>query len=332
MNNTSDQNSKQRNDHSADFIPAASHYALKLAFQTLKERFEKQQNRITALEEENLKLKEIKCNTSVESNQCTNVIELEKKIDELSRQKSQLSHHIFMLATENKNHWDSISKLNEEKKILLDQIRELNSKLDSIDSTKMLLKNTPFILQDGESSLCDSVKENTVETTAEDDDKDSLVSIETVKDLSLNDKENKVDLYELNNELKEIVDKFKENKNLLRKQQAGLKEALDSVKKIYKGLKIYSRYLKNLKTEKSSSAEEEIEGKDNLESLDSSLRKTAPEVGDSYYNSDELICPFCCKLFVKNTAAKEYHEHFILHVQDCSDDNESVLKSFEIIV
>ncbi|XP_073971629.1 uncharacterized protein [Rhodnius prolixus] len=340
VNNTPNHTVKKNiSDKNVEVIPAASYYALKLAFQSIKERYDKLQDRLYALEEENVKLKEIGNNKQVHngSGGCSRMEILEKKIDELSRQKSQLSHHIFMLANENKDLWSNISKLTEEKQILVKQLRDLIDKTDG----EQKLEKLPDSLQQQDNTQAplevascseDPVKEA---STSDEDNKDSLQSLETVKDFSLIQLENQEDLTDsLNDELKEILNKMNEDKVELQQQQAKLKESLAFMKRLYQGLKMYLMYLHNLKSDQAFSSSSQktiaIESDDRnncgsvqeliseVEEIDSKGAKQRCEnnVVNIIFH-DEIICPFCGKLFSKTIGEEEFNKQFFNHVQNC---------------
>ncbi|XP_018319258.1 protein spindle-F [Agrilus planipennis] len=103
-----------------------SQYALQVALHTLKERCQHFQERLTQLEDENVKLR-MKINSSEEDN-CSSVSEIGKlrqKVTELTEQKEQLQNNIAMVANENKHLWARLTKL-----MYLKQ--SLDSKLNTI--------------------------------------------------------------------------------------------------------------------------------------------------------------------------------------------------------
>uniref|UniRef100_A0A023F5A3 UBZ1-type domain-containing protein n=1 Tax=Triatoma infestans TaxID=30076 RepID=A0A023F5A3_TRIIF len=336
VNNISNHSVKQNSsEKTTEFIPAASHYALKLAFQSIKERYVKLQDRLCALEEENVRFKENGNDKQFHNGSgCSRMEILEKKIDELSRQKAQLSHHIFMLANENKDLWNNLSKLTEEKQILVNQLRDLIAKTDS-EKKQEEKPNSPASLQENIEAPIETVNipEDLLKefSTSDEDNKESLQSLETIKDFSLVQFENQFDLIDgLNAELKEILKKMNEDKVVLQQQQAGLKEALSTMRRMYQGMKMYIMYLKNLKTDKDSSLPETRVDCDSnkSETINESVNtEEKVNVCEQFENNDditvneEMICPFCGKLFVNSTLAEAYSKHFINHVKDCSNNS-----------
>lgn len=95
-----------------------SNCALQIALQTMKDRCQQLQLRLSSLEDENLKLRiDKKKNETVsyhkEPKEST-ISKLNEEIETLNQQKTQLTHHIFMVATENKQLWTKLSVLTEE--------------------------------------------------------------------------------------------------------------------------------------------------------------------------------------------------------------------------
>lgn len=106
--------SKQENNHKDD---VSAYYALHVAVQTLKERCLTLQERLVAVENENLNYKreadsDQKSNTSNNEQNGRNEVELLRiKVNELTRQKTQLNEHISMIATENRQLWQRLTNL-----------------------------------------------------------------------------------------------------------------------------------------------------------------------------------------------------------------------------
>lgn len=93
----------------------ASHYALHVALQTMKERCLSLQQRLTNVEEENSVLrKKYGQDQPCRSNNMDDGSEtdlLRQQVGELTRQKFQLTEHIGMVALENRQLWLRLSKL-----------------------------------------------------------------------------------------------------------------------------------------------------------------------------------------------------------------------------
>jgi hypothetical protein len=101
----------------------ASHYALHVALQTMKERCQNLQTRMALIEEENLNLRlsntpgETTDNNTdkiIQKTNNTEVVALREKISELTKEKIQLTEQLNsfrMVADENRQLWQRLSKL-----------------------------------------------------------------------------------------------------------------------------------------------------------------------------------------------------------------------------
>lgn len=114
----------------------APHYALHVALQTMKERCLTLQDRLTTVEEENLTLrKKHGMDKPSEANgmDSSELEVLREKVAELTRQKFQLTEHIAMVASENRQLWSRLSKLTKDNNQKLGN--SLNKIKDSLATT-----------------------------------------------------------------------------------------------------------------------------------------------------------------------------------------------------
>lgn len=89
-------------------------FALQIAVETMKERCLQLQQRLSIVEEENMNLRVKNHIDGLELSHNDNKTEFEKlheKIAQLTKQKSQLTHNVLMVATENRHLWNKLSKL-----------------------------------------------------------------------------------------------------------------------------------------------------------------------------------------------------------------------------
>uniref|UniRef100_A0A182W478 Zn-C2H2_12 domain-containing protein n=1 Tax=Anopheles minimus TaxID=112268 RepID=A0A182W478_9DIPT len=98
--------------------PIASHQALQAALQTLKERCQTFQRRITVLEEENGTLRALQVKSTMpehmQNNRAVNQTELKQlreTVVELTHQKMQMAEQISMVGTENRQLWRRLSQI-----------------------------------------------------------------------------------------------------------------------------------------------------------------------------------------------------------------------------
>lgn len=102
----------------------SKNYALHVALQTMKERCQHLQSRLSAVEEENLTLrmnKAFNSNPINDKNKQYDPTELEilrEKCTELTRQKLQLAEHLSMIAAENRHLWCRLSKITKDNQTL----------------------------------------------------------------------------------------------------------------------------------------------------------------------------------------------------------------------
>lgn len=129
----------------------ASHYALHVALQTMKERCLGLQQRLSTVEEENVLLR-TKSGTMSPFDQSdkgqTEVEMLQEKVKELTRQKLQLTEHIGMVAAENRQLWSRLSKLTKDNQTLgtsLDKIKDtlVNTGHQNLIRSKTFTQNSP---------------------------------------------------------------------------------------------------------------------------------------------------------------------------------------------
>ncbi|XP_052860742.1 protein spindle-F-like [Anopheles cruzii] len=98
------------------YVQVTQHGALQAALQTLKERCQTLQKRISTLEDENLALRTTQTKTTGERGQGRSTTSMEVEllrhnVLELSRQKAQLAEQIAMIAGENRQLWGRLSQI-----------------------------------------------------------------------------------------------------------------------------------------------------------------------------------------------------------------------------
>ncbi|XP_058445405.1 protein spindle-F [Malaya genurostris] len=133
---------------------SSSHYALHVALQTMKDRCQNLQKRLSALEEENLSLRmsqtsmQNDARSSESERRVSNQTELEvlrEKVSELSRQKVQLMDHISMVAAENRQLWSRLSKLTKDNQTLGESVVRINDPVPSaLGGSQNLIRSKTF--------------------------------------------------------------------------------------------------------------------------------------------------------------------------------------------
>lgn len=117
-----------------------SRYALEVAFQTMKERCQRLQQRLAKVEEENSKLQVQKRREEVtqSSKGYEEVDSMRDKIAELERQKQQLTHHVLMVTSENKQLWTRLSQSAKLNQSLGSQLTKISDTLNRHSATANL--------------------------------------------------------------------------------------------------------------------------------------------------------------------------------------------------
>lgn len=115
-----------------------SNYALQLALKTMQERCQQLQKRLATVEDENCSLRMKYCrekpSINISNTSKTEVELLQDKIGQLTKQKSQLAQNVMMVASENRNLWNRLSKLTDVNNSLGNQLLKIN---DALNQHKM---------------------------------------------------------------------------------------------------------------------------------------------------------------------------------------------------
>lgn len=135
----SDQGSSKTHRFNDAVDVTGSHFALQVALQTMKERCQRLQQRLSFLEEENsrLKLKKFdgESNSENENKASSSSLkiqleQMQEQLSQLTRQKSQLSHQIIMVVTENKQLWNRLSHMTKVNKSLGGHLTKISDTLN----------------------------------------------------------------------------------------------------------------------------------------------------------------------------------------------------------
>lgn len=136
----------------ADSNANMTYNANRIALQTMKERCYWLQNRLTSVEKENVQLS-IQCSKSKNNNSSSNTMDsLNASIAQLTKEKSHLAHHIFIVACENKKLWSRLSQLTKTDSI---DKGKRNSKADS-DATETVEFTAPTLTRSQTFTHCKS--------------------------------------------------------------------------------------------------------------------------------------------------------------------------------
>lgn len=148
MDDNMNKTKNDQNNGSAGNSPntaLASHYALHVALQTMKERCQALQQRLNLVEEENLDLRmKVGTDNPVNDKNKTDVDSLTEKVGELTRQKFQLTEHIAMVATENRQLWSRLSKLTKDNQHLENSFSKIKDTISNATASNNLIRSKTF--------------------------------------------------------------------------------------------------------------------------------------------------------------------------------------------
>lgn len=154
-------------------------YALQIAFQTLKERCQHFQQRISLLEEENVALHTAQAKPQNDADSLSEIDTLKQRITELTEQKLQLQSHTKMVTEENQQLWIRLSKMTQANKSLGSQLTKINDTLTQHNS-KQHLHMSP-VLRSKTFTIDEPLKHKVQKNLVEENDKLSL----ELEDISL---------------------------------------------------------------------------------------------------------------------------------------------------
>uniref|UniRef100_A0A0A9WMW4 Myosin-G heavy chain n=1 Tax=Lygus hesperus TaxID=30085 RepID=A0A0A9WMW4_LYGHE len=326
---------------------STSNAALRLALQAMKERCQQLQNRLSMMEEENLQLRIERhsipgVTPKSHSDVGVDSTSLLRKVEELSRQKSKLSHHIYMVANENKHLWEHLSKLTEDKSCdgssdpsnlsigASKPKKSLLTVLNHQEGNQLSLDEIPLRI----SPILSKNTSNPVEWNSA-SIKECEYPIMDVDD----DDEAEMDGI-VREELMEILGNIEEEKRLLKQQQQGLKAAIDVISKLSRSSFMNNNpcLLGDVDETRSCTTGEY----DNLHSMSSEMDETNRSEGEimkvsngvtlrnKENNFEDRICPLCTKFYAKSTPFDEFNDHVLSHfVEDT--DQDSHLSFHEIV-
>lgn len=179
----------------------ASHYALHVALQTMKERCISLQKRLTDVEDENLSLRKKygEDNPNVHSNMGdrSEIETLREQVGELTRQKFQLTEHIGMVASENRQLWSRLSKLTKDNQTLGISLNKIKNTLTGGSMVHQNLIRSKTFTQNSPNPILRQRMMHTGDNGKGMDD----VSLEEISLKESNDSSNEQCLQQSNNDL-----------------------------------------------------------------------------------------------------------------------------------
>ncbi|XP_014240099.1 protein spindle-F [Cimex lectularius] len=321
-------------------------HALKIALMTMKDRCQKLQNRLSAMEEENLQLRIERHSIpglygKKESDPNPELSLLNRKMEELLKQKSKLSHHVFMVATENKDLWEKIYKLAEEE-------YSAGNNHDIQPDVKHKYTNLKPLRSLQIAGMCKDGKEESLEeislrglsgcverTSGHDNQSTKLTDQVKVKgcEFTLCDmtEEEEMESEDIAlSELNEILEKLKMEKQILKQNQEYLKDTLEKVTGFINDnfpCKECSERSKEDHLNKESHKIDEIidnyaEEEQNKSTGEVLNVRNGIALKNKENNFEDRICPLCTKFYAKSTPFDEFNDHVLSHfVEDSEQDS-----------
>ena len=342
-----------------------SYYALLVAFKTMNERCQQLETRLAIVEEENMCLR-LECGKdesaaitkTADNSEKTIVQTLKEKVEELTKQKSQLTHQICMVAAENRQLWNRLTKLTRTNKSLGNQLNKISDTLKQ-HSPAQPSEIVSYNFRDVSSSAKQEDNQQCALSTSNGEKEQSLeeISLRLINSIMLekSDLEQQyAEMVELQNStelnlqqigftypedsdtelelLKQHEMRLSQMKNTLLTQQTKLKRALQNLKKKKDGLTCNNcRTNANKKMcqagtqfDLNESIKEHGATQTSLQNPSLSLDKSSNSTDNP--EQDNKICPLCGLFYTKTTSFAEFHEHVLSHF--C---NEVSVEGFEIV-
>lgn len=339
-----------------------SYCALLVAFKTMKERCQQLQTRLEAVEEENICLR-LECGrdastaaVKVDSSDDRSALQtLQEKVEELTKQKSQLSHHAFMVAAENRQLWNRLTRLTKINKSLGSQLTKMSDTFKQNSATQPV-DITLYKFHDASTSGKQEAHKYLL--NADNGDKESLdeISLRLINSIMLekSDLEQQyAEMVELHNSsildlqkigftypedsdmdslelLKQHEIRLSQTKDALLGQQTRLKRALQNLKKLKKGTTCSNcRDNANKKMcqmgtqfDSDDSCKEHGATQTSLMTSGISGMEKCPNDMDIDINT----CPLCGISYRKSVPFPEFHEHVLSHFS-----KEASIEDFELV-
>ncbi|RZF35237.1 hypothetical protein LSTR_LSTR009361 [Laodelphax striatellus] len=363
-NETLPDNQKERKGLDGAF---ASHYAMQVALQTMKERCQLLQQRLSSVEEDNLRLR-IECQNNnrekTDVSQHSNDNKYEEQITQLTREKSQLQNRISMVAKENTKLWTRLSKLTEANQSLGDHMTKISDTLNKhpigessilIDSSQRLQKDdsvdTEESLEEISLKIIDGIKKEKEELEQQ---CKQMAELKTEAGVSIGECE-----FALNggaagavvegmeggaeegvtDELRSLREKMRLDLAILKDQQAELKAAIKRFGE-KRCRKCADRERKEKEDEENRAKNESRRSPLDMADLQRQLAEVAePPVCDQggmppEGTFEERICPMCAHYYAADVPFDLFNEHVLAHFRDISEqDNEpdSIINRYEVL-
>lgn len=311
-------------------------YALQVAIQTMNERCLQLQQRLSLVEEENMQLR-MKYNAEYldlsDVGSKSEIETLKEKVAQLSKQKSQLTHNVLMVATENRLLWNRLSKLTQANQTLGNHIHKINDSMNSKSppsptSPSNLIRSRTFTQESAPVKIVPKMdKDLYIDTSLEDISLKILNNIAHEKselekqcaqmaELHANDPYihssigfayPKDDLENCDIEISQHLEKLKLIKDVLLVHRDKLKNNMNLFKKL-NAIGIFCKRCKEKSQDNKKSEDVRVEAKKNTKKNDTEI---------------DQICPMCSTDFSSATFrdfSKHVEDHFTIIDSNIRED------------
>ncbi|XP_054281030.1 protein spindle-F-like [Macrosteles quadrilineatus] len=338
----------------------ASYYALQVALQTMKERCQQLQLRLSAVEDENLRLRIEKQRVSssvVKEDSKGEISVLQEHIAQLTRQKSQLTHHIYMVATENKQLWTRLSRLTEANHSLGSQLSKISDTLSkhplgepSKPNQSIQIINTcekdPGDVNDQKDKdesleeislkIISSIIREKMELEQQCDQMSALqTGTLSVEDCDFGGTLGESHDQELQ-DLRRVVENLRDTREQLTRHQAGLRATLLTLTSVIKN----GTSCKKCKTCEKSGVQT-IVNRDCSQVVQTKVTTVTEPLADPEDNRtiqgqevefvEDRICPLCGQFFPRTVPFEEFHSHVLTHFSHEDADYDSIVNNYEMV-
>ncbi|XP_078032889.1 C2H2-type zinc binding domain-containing protein spindle-F isoform X1 [Augochlora pura] len=329
-----------------------SHNAMLVALKTMNERCRQLKTRLATVEEENMCLR-LECGKdesaaiirAKHNNEETVVHTLREKVEELSLQKSQLNHQIFMVAAENRRLWKRLTKLARVNTSLGNELTKISDTLKQHSAAKPSdyesykfcgvpqcnqQNDQPLIIDNGEREqsleeislkLINSIMLDKSDLEPQDTEIAALQSSTegNLQKIGFTYPENSDTDLEI---LKQHDTKLIQIKNTLLTQQTKLKRALRYFQKMKEGAMCNNCRMNASKKmcqagtqfDSDESFKEHGATQTSLQTSSLPLEKCSNSADSP--EQDNKICPLCGSFYGKVTPFEEFHEHVLSHFNE----------------
>lgn len=340
-------------------LSLSSHFALRVALQTMRERCISLQERLTLVEDENFALRNrIDIDFPSNLSEQSELNELRKQVTDLSQQKQQLADHINMVAAENRQLWSRLSQLSKERQKSNDDKMNASTSTTITSATgQNLIRSKTFTqhspnpnlrhkhIDEDNNSFVKPLNDLSLEEV-------ELTNYLNAKELTENEVMNKNSLGfgylndetgsiegEIITESRKCIDNMHEIKKKILEQQNDLKQVLSQLEQKF----VLQECQDCKKLKKPETADKSLETDDSLIEDYKNIVALTPQnstdiqlnqsINDTKYKDDNIeiinqkilademdkMCPLCGKIYSSEVTFNDFQHHVETHFIDDED-------------